>query len=96
MRRAVLLTVLMASAGCYAPNLQQLIKRAAFDFDCPEAQITTVEMDSRSHGVKGCSKRGVYVWDCKPGGWRTIGLECTWIDNSPQNQTTRAPSSPAP
>ena len=49
-----------------------VLKRASFDFDCPENQIESVELSRNdggsinSFGVSGCGKKAVFVkpmWD---------------------------------
>ncbi len=49
-----------------------VLKRASFDFDCPETQIKSIELSRNdgghvnSYGVNGCGKKTVYLkptWD---------------------------------
>ncbi len=49
-----------------------VLKRASFDFDCPEAKIEPIELSRNdgghinSFGINGCDKKAVYVkpmWD---------------------------------
>lgn len=70
---------LVSAAGCGA-SLEQLRARAAFDFSCPEGQLSVVDIDSRTKGVTGCGRRGTFVESCTPKPWQ--GVECTWVLNS--------------
>jgi len=67
---------------------EQLRKRAAFDFDCPEDQIEVYELDARTRGVRACGHRGTYIDTCGPS---EAGDGCTWILNS---DSTPAPGTP--
>lgn len=68
--------------GCMGATNQQLVRRAAFDLDCPEGQIEIVEIDKRTRGVRGCGQRGTYVSQCKPCANGYVGCECTWLLNT--------------
>ena len=44
-------------------------KQAAFDLQCPEAQIQVVGISSTSFGASGCGRRASYVpesYHCRP------------------------------
>lgn len=51
--------LLMTLAGC--GGVEQLKKRAAFDFQCAPSQLVLTELGTASYGVEGCGKRGTYV-----------------------------------
>jgi hypothetical protein len=70
----LLLPVALGFLACGGPlPVQQLRSRFAFETDCPEQQITTVELRAGSsnpgirhigaqYGVSGCGRRAVYVY----------------------------------
>lgn len=68
---------------------EQLRKRAAFDFNCPEAEIEIIELDARTRGVRACGRQGTYIDTC---GRRESGSDCTWVLNS---DSTAAPEQPS-
>lgn len=70
-------------AAC-APYGAALKRRAAFDFDCPEAQVEVIELSDGVRGVKGCGKRATYVLTCAG--------PCSWVMNSNVEQS----ATPAP
>lgn len=80
--RILALFSLFALAGCVAPQ-QQLrdttSERAAFDLDCPAAQLSVTQLgdtviigrttesaglERTVYGVTGCGKKAVYVVEC--------------------------------
>lgn len=85
--------VIVTAAGCGA-SLEQLRTRAAFDFSCPEPQLSVVDIDSRTKGVTGCGKKGTFVESCTPTPWKN--LECTWVLNSSGAQGSGELTSPPP
>ena len=86
--------MMMASAvlatGCWGGYAQvrsehaaAIRKRAAFDFSCPEGQLTVVPLQTnvetpRQYGVEGCGDKAVYVNVAEPD-WRTPGI---WVLDS--------------
>jgi hypothetical protein len=73
----------MGLAGCGA-SLEQLHARAAFDLNCPEAQLQVVKIDQRTQGVRGCGRQATYVESCTDP-MRSSGT-CTWIMNTDSGQ----------
>jgi hypothetical protein len=64
--------------GCFAAsNFEQLKERAAFDFNCPQAELKYVAIDRETIGVTGCGQRATYVERCKG----HAGTTCTWLRN---------------
>ena len=62
-------------AGCGATE-EQLRARAAFDLSCGQDQLTIVQIDDRTSGVRGCGQRATYVEQCaRP------SEDCTWVLN---------------
>jgi len=51
------------------PSMTDLRTRAAFDFECPEQQITLTKLASYTYGATGCDRRGTYVMDGTTGSW---------------------------
>ena len=70
--------------GCAHATVEQLRKRASFDLDCPEGQITLVEIDPRTTGVRGCDRKATYVETCETGSgdYGTYRTNCTWVLNA--------------
>ncbi|WP_236606580.1 hypothetical protein [Sandaracinus amylolyticus] len=66
-----------------------LRQRAAFDIDCPEAQIEATDLPGEAAGVSGCGRRATYVEHCDRGGWGSR-LNCTWVLNSAPGATAPA------
>jgi hypothetical protein len=42
---------------------QALVRRASFDLNCPESELFIRELGPKMAGVRGCSRRAVYVHD---------------------------------
>jgi hypothetical protein len=87
MKATVLVVLPLLELSCAATGdstLSQLRARAAFDMDCPKSQITTVTIDDRTRGVRGCGQRATYVQQCEPITWNgtTIDEKCTWVLNN--------------
>ncbi|MBI2375726.1 MAG: hypothetical protein HYV07_17150 [Deltaproteobacteria bacterium] len=77
-RLALILTFGLVSA-CGATK-EQLVRRAAFDLNCPEPQIDIQELDGRTRGVRGCGRQATYVEQCEVvQGSRS---NCTWLLNA--------------
>jgi len=62
-------------------TVAQLRKRAAFDMDCPESSLHTVQIDERTRGVSGCGQKLVYVESCDRVGQWGAKDNCTWVLN---------------
>ena len=60
---------------------QELFKRASFDLNCPQTQLTIERLGSQTAGVRGCSRQAVYVMD-----------HGNWILNSPGIGDQQKPS----
>lgn len=41
--------------------MKKVATKAAFDFECPEDQLTVSKIDNGAYGAIGCGKRGAYV-----------------------------------
>lgn len=88
MKRLALLGLavsLCSAAGCYRshnPDAEKTVRRlAAFEFSCPEEDITLTRLDdaggvrklSTQIGASGCGKKSVYVY---------LVSTDTWVSNS--------------
>jgi len=62
-----------------AATKEQLLKRAAFDLDCPKTQLRVTTIDPRTKGVRGCGQKATYVQSCT--GPNNVS-NCTWVMNS--------------
>ena len=85
MRTTLFMLILATLVGCSAHATQaQLLRRAAFDLECPEAEIETVQIDDRTVGVKACGKRATYLETCESGANKhgTYRRNCTWVMNT--------------
>ena len=58
----------LSSQGCSVGALkfdqimeEKVSKKAAFDFECSEAELNVIKIDSGSYGVIGCGKKATYV-----------------------------------
>ncbi len=93
MRRFFLYVSLMmgTAAGCGA-GLEHLRARAAYDFNCPENQLSVAEVDSVTKSVSGCGKKGTFVERCTRLPFQ--GTECTWVLNSGAAQSPGEPATP--
>ncbi len=80
--------MLVLLGGCGA-TLEQLQARAAFDLGCPKEQLSVVELDGQTRGVTGCGKKATYVESCRSA-MNGAPVDCTWVLNSPQQQTAPA------
>ena len=82
MKMLGLLSILcLALAGCMGATSNQLQKRAAFDMECPAAQLTVVQLDKRTRGVRGCGKRVTYIEHCRACANGYPACDCTWVLN---------------
>ncbi len=84
----VLVAAIGLTIGCGASQ-EQLVRRASFDLNCPEAQVTVYEIDGRTRGVRGCARQATYVESCEAN-----RSNCTWVLNSDANAggENRAPA----
>ena len=70
MSRAKWIILILISAGCAStegplPNFESVVlKRASFDFNCPESSIKTIQYKLLEYGAKGCSKERNYKVRC--------------------------------
>jgi hypothetical protein len=71
----------LIGAGCAGATGDQLTSRAAFDLNCPRDQISVIEIDDQTRGVRGCGQQNTYVESCN-GVKSGIGTQCTWVLNS--------------
>jgi hypothetical protein len=55
---------------------EELIKRASFDFKCPEPSLIFKALSKKSIGVEGCEHSGVYIYT------EISNLEWNWVLNS--------------
>jgi hypothetical protein len=67
-------------AGCNATT-EQLQSRAAFDFQCDRSQLSIVQIDDQTRGVRGCGHQATYVERCNAPMGAMI-RECTWVMNN--------------
>lgn len=60
----------------------QLVRRAAFDMNCPESSLEVHDLGGRTRGVRGCGQQATYVLVCREPGY---GDECArgdWVMNN--------------
>ena len=76
---AFLLTIVVSVSVSASLPIYSLLERASFDFDCPTHELTLVEIDDLTRGVKGCGKKAVYIANC-------VGFNCTWILNTNRSE----------
>lgn len=76
--------MVMAFAGCSTTGAtqEQLLKRAAFDFDCSESELELHELDERTVGIRGCGHRATYVEMCNTCANGYQGCDCSWMLNT--------------
>lgn len=79
-KKALVIGSMLMVAGCGATQ-DQLIRRATFDLQCPQQNLSVVQIDSRTRGVSGCGQKAVYVESCTGPGNNT---DCTWVLNTPK------------
>jgi hypothetical protein len=79
MKTKGLLTItLLLVSGCGA-TFEQLQARAAVDFGCHPAGISSQAIDGYTRIASGCGKQAVYVETCTSNNHSG----CTWMLNSP-------------
>ena len=79
----------VAAAGCATsgPSAMEivqnrrLVKRAAFDLDCPTEPMSIVKIDEKTRGVRGCGRQATYVELCDAPVDNPMRT-CTWVMNS--------------
>jgi hypothetical protein len=89
---SISLTLLLSACAVHQSTAkpQELLQRAAFDLDCPEASLSQAALGQDTFGVSGCGKRATYVSQCngQPG---HFGTTCRWVMNSAEkNEITQA------
>jgi hypothetical protein len=80
---------LVAGAGCATtgPSAverledRRLMKRAAFDLDCPTEPMSIVRIDEKTRGVRGCGRQATYVKLCDAP-VDNVMRSCVWVMNS--------------
>jgi hypothetical protein len=84
--KIILIGVTAIMAGCAYATHAQLLDRASFDLNCPEEQLRIERIDSRTRGVRGCGRQGVYIENCQT---CSVGdnnsqqrCNCTWVVDS--------------
>ena len=78
-----------AAAGCATagPSAaerrkdRQLVKRAAFDLDCPTEPVSITRIDEKTRGVRGCGRQATYVELCD-GPADNVTRSCVWVMNN--------------
>jgi hypothetical protein len=73
--------------GCAAQHTNtphdQLLKRAAYDFDCTKDELSVTKIDDQTRGVEGCGHRATYVRSCsRTGPNGMFKADCTWVMNT--------------
>ena len=68
----------------------QLVRRAAFDLNCSEREITLVTIDDQTEGVTGCGQRATYVQHCDSHDVYGGDQECTWVLNTDAHRKDRS------
>jgi hypothetical protein len=71
-------------------TVDQLRARAAFDMDCPKAELKTTAIDERTRGVAGCGQRLTYVEQCDRVGQWGAKDNCTWVLNTDSKRRKKA------
>ena len=61
MRILAALVFVLSASGCASVMQATVVDKAAFDLECPAAQVSTVNLGYRSYGATGCEKRITYV-----------------------------------
>lgn len=91
--------VLVNAAGCGGTDVQADIaavkKRASFEMNCPESDITGRWLDDKTLGVTACGQRATYVKVCHSNVTTSpiaaaLSEECQWLLNS-DSKPSRAP-----
>lgn len=104
MRVAILNTfALVTFAGCCCSALyttagassEQLLARAAFDLECSENELSVVELDERTRGVRGCERQATYVETCQRYGDMGHKEGCSWVLNTEKAPPPRSPDQSA-
>jgi hypothetical protein len=75
--------------GCGA-TFEQLQARAAVDFECHPAAISSQAIDGYTTLASGCGKQAVYVETCTSNNHSG----CTWMLNSPIKPAAGSPVPP--
>jgi hypothetical protein len=78
------------AAGCathqHLTPKDQLLKRAAYDFDCTKDELEVTKLDDETRGVQGCGHRATYVRSCsRTGPYGMNKTDCTWVMNNARN-----------
>lgn len=81
MTRFLVLVLLVATVLIGCSPLPALLRRASFDLDCPEADLSTQDLGGQTYGVRGCGKQATYVLVAGEGGR-------SWVMNSGGESTT--------
>lgn len=85
---------LLLAAGC-GSSLEALRPRAAFDMNCPEAQLEIVPFPGDSAGVRGCGRRASFRRVCAVGAFGAP-TNCAWLLQSAITDESPPPPAPMP
>jgi hypothetical protein len=86
------LVVLLGAVSCGGATLVDLVARAKFDLQCPEADLQFTTIDDHTHGVSGCGKQATYLRVCATTGWGE--MNCRWTLDAATKAATSAPAAP--
>jgi hypothetical protein len=85
-----------AIVGCVSrASMETLHQRAAFELECPPAQIRTMQIDDRTVLVQGCDQRATYVETCERSGQYNENGECHWVLDHKRESRPKAEQPPA-
>jgi hypothetical protein len=80
MRKLLFAAALLVACAPAEPAIHPVVSKAQFDLSCPRDQLTYLEIDEKTFGVRGCGKQTKYVEICRV--TRAFpGEECQWIQN---------------
>ena len=79
----LLVAVVLGGGGCATGPTprDKLLKRAAFDLNCTQDELSVTKLDGRTRGVRGCGHQATYIESCDgpPG---NLMRRCTWVMNT--------------
>ena len=86
---SVAFAAVLALTACGGASDDQLVRRASFDLNCPEAEIRVTNLGGESRGVTACGQRATYVYHCERTGYAGMCESGNWILNGTSGGESR-------
>lgn len=84
----IALATLIGAPGCGGGHtIEDLRRRASFDFQCPESELSLHELGGGTRGVRGCGHQATYIQNCRSYAYGAC-VEGDWVMNTSGGEAT--------